>query len=214
MAIKLIEHETPDALERTTRQEWYEYLWNQLGTRKEDFLASNLSIITFNYDRSLEYSLYYSLQASFDLNASDAAAYLNNIPITHVYGQLGKPDFLNEDGRPYTPDVTRPSLKKAVSGIEIVFESEKMPIDRAEDIDLALSNAEVVCFLGFGYNKTNVDRLGINKSVKGKQFFGTAYRLLPDENRKAQDLFPGIGITIGHEGQDIMTFIRTQPVFG
>ena len=96
IAIKLIGCEKPDALKRTAKQEWFEYLWYQLGPRKDDFWGSKLSVITFNYDRSFEYSLFRSLQSAFGLSEDDAADTLKSIPITHVYGQLGLPDFLDK----------------------------------------------------------------------------------------------------------------------
>jgi hypothetical protein len=40
---------------------WYEYLSEKLNTSFEDFGANSLSIITFNYDRSLEHYLFTAL---------------------------------------------------------------------------------------------------------------------------------------------------------
>ncbi len=217
IAIKLIGCEKPDALKRTAKQEWYEYLWYQLGPRKDDFWGSKLSVITFNYDRSFEYSLFRSLQSAFGLSEDDAADTLKSIPITHVYGQLGLPDFLDKkNGRSYAPDLNAPNLKRAVSGIEIVRESEGVPSDRAEAIHKALSNAEVVCYLGFGYHEANVERLKL-QSFKGARFLGSGLGLARDERRKVVELFAGgfvkKRIDLGAEGADTLDFIRSEPVF-
>lgn len=214
IAIRLIGYERLDALKRTAEQKWYEYLWSQLGPTKDDFLHSNLSVITFNYDRSLEYSLFRSLQSAFGLPADEAAQTLQSIPIIHVYGQLGDPDFLIKNGRSYTPDFDfdGPNLEKAVSGIEIVHESESVPRVRADDIDRVLSNAEVVCFLGFGYHKANVDRLKM-KSFKNGRVLGSAYGLTDYERGIVErDFSPEITIDLGYQFSDILDFIRSHPV--
>lgn len=96
--IQLIGDENLHPLTRTDTLQWSEYLWNQLGTRKQEFLISNLSVITFNYDRSLEYFLFRSLQNAFDLSVDEASQDLRStIPIIHVYGQLGQPEFFDEE---------------------------------------------------------------------------------------------------------------------
>ena len=70
IAIKLIGSEKLSLLERKRDRKWYEYLWNELGTTKQDFSHSKLSVITFNYDRSLEYTLFHGRQARIALYGS------------------------------------------------------------------------------------------------------------------------------------------------
>ena len=118
IAIKLIDCENQHTLTRAANLQWYEHLWNQLGTRRQEFLNSKLSVITFNYDRSLEYSLFNSLRSAFGLSVDEASQDLRDtIPIIHVYGQLGLPAFFDPDGRSYTSNSDEPNVKKAVSGI-------------------------------------------------------------------------------------------------
>ena len=213
IAIKLINCENPDRLMRAGRLQWYEYLWNQLGTRRQEFLNSKLSVITFNYDRSLEYSLFNSLRSAFGLSVDEASQDLRDtIPIIHVYGQLGLPEFFDPDGRSYTTNADEPNVKKAVSGIEIVRESEAVPSERADEIDNLLSNAEVVCFLGFGYQKANVDRLHIEESFERGKLLGSAFGLSPDERGRAVGLFSR-SIILGSAFDEILDYIRSSSIF-
>ena len=103
-------------------------------------------------------------------------------------------------------------MEKAVAGIGIVRESEDVPSEQADKIHRLLSEAKVVCFLGFGYHKANVDRLHIG-SYKGEtQWFGSAFGLGMAEIRKASQLFPD-GLRIGDTSSDIMAFLRSSAVF-
>jgi hypothetical protein len=67
---------------------WYPYLWKQLECDREDFGANRLSIVTFNYDRSLEQFFFLNLTNGYGLDP-DKAAKIINIPIIHVHGSLG-----------------------------------------------------------------------------------------------------------------------------
>lgn len=71
------------------RGDWYQYFCDKLNTSFEEFDQNKISIITFNYDRSLEHSLFTALKNSYAKNDRDCASKLKNIPIVHVYGQLG-----------------------------------------------------------------------------------------------------------------------------
>jgi|GEM_PF-1167706 len=74
---------------------WYKYLWKRLqGDVNGDFekLKENkMSIITFNYDRSLEHYLFKAIRATYGLQGREdkVAEFFVKIPIFHVYGELG-----------------------------------------------------------------------------------------------------------------------------
>lgn len=107
MAATLIRHE---GLGYLSRQGWYEYLHSRLIGRKEEFQANKLAVVTFNYDRSFEASLFLALLKSYNLTDSECAKYVNMIPIIHVYGQLGELPHLSENGRHYSPLVDQASF--------------------------------------------------------------------------------------------------------
>ena len=85
-------------------QNWYEHVWKHLGpSLMDDVAQSQLSVITFNYDRSLEHFLYSALRNSFNIGTEDAARYLREvIRVVHVHGKLGELPFARA-----RPDVTR-----------------------------------------------------------------------------------------------------------
>ncbi|MCG2688642.1 hypothetical protein L6250_03355, partial [Candidatus Parcubacteria bacterium] len=75
---------------------WYKYLWHKLidGCETfEDFKKNEISIITFNYDRSLEYYLMEAIKSFFNIAEEKAAEAVSVIQVHHVYGKLGKLDW-------------------------------------------------------------------------------------------------------------------------
>jgi hypothetical protein len=98
IAATLIPREVPDYLtRRQTEQRWYEYLYQQLGAQQIEFPKHRSSIITFNYDRSLEYFLYNSIKHSYGTSDEETLALFKSIPKVHIYGQLGVPHFIGPD---------------------------------------------------------------------------------------------------------------------
>src|ERR1039458_10590252 len=66
--------------------DWYTYLANFLFDCSFDDISNNkIGIITYNYDRSLEFFLNYSLLASYDEcdNPEECIAKLKEIPVVH-----------------------------------------------------------------------------------------------------------------------------------
>ena len=74
---------------------WYRDLFNALVDGDLENLGDHgLTIVTFNYDRSLEAYLHTRLAARFRLTPELATEYLHKIPIIHVHGILGSfPEF-------------------------------------------------------------------------------------------------------------------------
>jgi len=72
---------------------WYRYLWNKIYDGNREGMKKNLknlTIITFNYDRSLEYYLYNRMQNLFSMTNQETGKLFNeNVVVYHMYGQLG-----------------------------------------------------------------------------------------------------------------------------
>jgi hypothetical protein len=199
IAATLIKYEDPNNLSNLDNEDhWYSYLWQHLGRTKEDFEKSDLSIITFNYDRSLECYLLLALQHSFGISEAEAIESLKKIPIVHVYGKLGELDPSSKIGefRPYTPVVTDSQIMAAADGLKVIAESRD---DEAvfENVRSLLSKAERICFLGFGFDSTNVRRLNIADILRNKysanQFCGpvvysTCVGLVEAERLRVEEL--------------------------
>jgi hypothetical protein len=169
----LLPYEREDSIFERNESNWYEYLFNKLNARFEEFDKNSVSVLTFNYDRSLEQYLLTALQNSYGKTTGECAEKLHSVPIIHLYGQLGGLPSLSgeglEFGAPLNPEVVR----KAADGIQIIHEDvAKNPnFQRAHEL---LGTAERVCFLGFGYDQTNLERLSHYKSPSGQLVIGSA----------------------------------------
>jgi len=213
MSAALIPYERPEALERPgDSPSWYEYLFAQLAPTLDDFARGMLSIITFNYDRSLEFFLLTALVHSFGLPKSTANDLLSGIRVIHVYGQLGSLSFSSPRGRAYSPEVTADAIRQSVASIKILPEKREEDDTFLEARGL-IACAKVLCFLGFGYHPTNMRRLDVNGCFRGERLLGSAFALGADERRRAQALLTS-EITLGTRKDDILYFIREYPVFG
>ncbi|MDP6633756.1 MAG: hypothetical protein QGG42_02570 [Phycisphaerae bacterium] len=159
IALCLMPKEQPDVLwaQSTDKENWYkEHLFPAMKTQSlEDFGKNELSVITYNYDRSLEHFLFQSLFSTYSTNDDDAPCWrqLEEIPIVHLHGQL---DNLYE--RPYSDTSDPTAIKQSAAKIRIIHEDIASDPQFTQAHDL-LREAKRVYFLGFGYNQVNLDRL-------------------------------------------------------
>ena len=74
IAQQLIRQEYPEKLFSVDSSEnWYQYLFNKMSTSFEDLSANELSIVTFNYDRSLEHYLHTAIMNAYGVDDAKAA---------------------------------------------------------------------------------------------------------------------------------------------
>jgi len=156
---------------------WYQYLFNQLLVDgKPDLQGNMLSIITFNYDRSLEAYLHTAIMNRFDMSNDHASTILSHVPIVHVHGVLG--DYPSV---PYAAAKSSGEILEASKGIRIIHEMKDRPdsfcseaFETSHDL---LAEAERVFFLGFGFHHENLERFRFfsPENCSGREIRATAY---------------------------------------
>ncbi|MCH7729532.1 MAG: hypothetical protein IH991_24105, partial [Planctomycetes bacterium] len=131
---------------------WYDRLVYAISVDDVGDLKQNdLSIVTFNYDRSIDYKLHKFVESHFNLNASKAwNVLLDAIPIIHLHGILG--DY------PETCYDNHSNIYERSQSIEIVSEVDAKNKNFTQAIKL-LNEAERVVVFGFGFGEDNVRRL-------------------------------------------------------
>ncbi len=190
---------------------WYQYLWVRLtdGITKESidrFGDSQLKIITFNYDTSLEQYLFTALKNAYDLDDIQAMGHLSRIPINHVYGRL---KFGTHE---LCPDQLmygvggRDLILDDVASILVIDEDRNDSVPELPACFDAITHADRIVCLGFGFDRVNVQRLGIAKALHNRyaaQFQSnsqrapdvicTTLRLTPWERGQVHDtIFAGV----------------------
>lgn len=197
--------------------DWYEYLSVKLAASFDEFGDNKLSIITFNYDRSLEHYLFTSLRNWHGRSVDECIEKLAEIPIIHVYGQLSRIPYPQHGCRQYLPpggDASKvhPALLDAAAGITLVHEKES-ELQEAHNL---LTAAERICFLGFSYDPLNLSRLAINtKNTSPGRIFGTARGLIGGELHDAKTrIHKAIGSSPTLDGEDNLQTLRHYQILG
>ncbi|WP_047514029.1 hypothetical protein [Methylophilus sp. Q8] len=158
-----------------TDDDWYCALWNALASNARtvaELTENKIKIFTFNYDRSLERYLHTAIMNTFNVSEGEALDGLKHFDIQHVYGSLGVfgiSDDYSKNIRAYSGLFDRNSVNVAIESLRVIPEA------RAEDsvfqkVQEAFVWADHVCFLGFGFDALNIQRLGfkgISQSQNG-----------------------------------------------
>ena len=156
---------------------WYRHLFNSLLVDgSPQFEKSSLSIVTFNYDRSLEAYLHTRLQHSCQLDEAEATQILSHLPIFHVHGILGE-----YPASPYRSDCGTQELVMISKQIQIIHEisdSENTFCNKMFcQANQRLKSAERIYFLGFGFHRDNLRRFQFftRENTAGKTLRATTY---------------------------------------
>lgn len=184
IAIALLYREKEAGLRPEVNGDWLQLLYHRLDSPFEEFQNNKLSIITFNYDRLVEEYLFRAFKHwHTEKSESECEEKIKHLRILHVYGSLGRLEWQKDDsGSPlpqvrYGTSLDANTVAFAADSIKIIPGiSDQLPKEFKEAREL-IANANALYFLGFGYNKTNMTRLGLDTLRKPSKMMGTAYGL-------------------------------------
>jgi hypothetical protein len=208
MAAALIPFERIDELFNALedRGKWYAHLLEQLAAPPDRWAENRLTVVTYNYDRSLEFFLRKALANAFRLNPAEASSLADSLRVIHLHGFLAKLGDVSDGGRPYSPDTAPNRVKLAADQIRIVSEARPTDPGFAEARD-ALRAAERVYILGFGYSEVNLERLGHDCFPTGHAHFGSCYEMEEGERIDVEKWFGG-SISLRQPDRDVLRFLR------
>ena len=155
---------------------WYEFLFNKMteSVPYESIQENKLSIVTFNYDRSIEHYLLTALKNTYNKTSEEIGSLLSHFEIIHVHGSLGKLPWQagQKDGEVvnYGGETVENDVRLAAKSIKILHEgkTDSKEFTRARTL---IKMAKRTHFLGFGFHSTNLQRLGLSELSHG-QFTG------------------------------------------
>jgi hypothetical protein len=154
---------------------WYRLLFNAIRSPRSSKHSHRLQIVTFNYDLSLEHSLWRAFSTAYKIEGEAAKARMDeSINIIHVYGQLGKIAAPSGD-RLYGETIHATQIETAAKGIEIIGRKPDDP--RFNQAHEAIAGADFLAILGFGFDETNVANLKLTELAKDKAVFSTGYNM-------------------------------------
>lgn len=171
--------------------DWYQFLFNELIDEGRDFHPNTLSIITFNYDRSLEMYFHRAFLNRYNLKSSEAWQIVRRIEIIHVYGDLGP--LFNEQGGRELGYGSIGAVQEASEHIQLV--DPRIHSELASEIQKLLGEAAKIIFLGFGFDKLNLEAVEITK--RDAVVFASSYGLsVPAMARAERRLRPSNAVVL------------------
>jgi hypothetical protein len=173
---------------------WYLRLLDEFLSNDPALGGGVLTVVTFNYDLSLEEFMFETIRARHRLTDEKARETLKALAVQHIYGHLGPLQSVHGEGRSYGRFRSLDQLRDAARSISTCFEeASKVAVENAHP---SISESAVVAFLGFGYSKENLGRLELKKCLReGAVVVGSMVRC-PDAQKLVARYLPE-GMTLG-----------------
>lgn len=179
----------PDFTLRDLTGTWYVGFLQMLteGIRKPEVqnIFENVSIITFNYDRCIERFLAQSLADYYELQVAEAQELVAKLRIFHPYGQVGLLPWQGSSGTvPFGSE--RNDLLALTEEIKTFTEGlddEHM----LSEMHSAISEAEVVVFLGFAFHPLNMELLTPGRETAAQRIYATTLGLSDSDEGVIED---------------------------
>jgi hypothetical protein len=188
IACRLIKCEIPEKLREPEEDHWLQYVWQFISdvATETEFKNNQLKVISFNYDRVIEQYFQSSIEHTFtsngSINGKEATELRKFIEIVHVYGNLQ--DLEDRDYGKMPSDI-----QKVADCIRVIPEARDANDEHFKRAKELIEWADKICFIGFGFDKTNMSRLGFpNYDLSGKKICGTAFNMKDSEISVAEKL--------------------------
>jgi hypothetical protein len=125
-----------------------------------------LTLIIFNYDRSVEFFLHRALMTFDQLSPEDATALMNKVQIIHPYGVAAQLDFQDPFTGTSYGDIESNSLFEVLRREpEIQTFTEQSDGFSSDEAKEAIRNSKNLAFMGFGFLDQNLKYLGSNEDL-------------------------------------------------
>lgn len=158
---------------------WYRILLNSLN-EDHSINKQNISIITFNYDRSLEHYLFTAVhQRTQSLEVTKR--FMEGLNIIHVHGAIAPLEWQDTEK---SKSIAYSKIPQRIGlDDDLIFEHSKnlsVIYDNSSNVNTeissALSRAQKVLFLGLGFHKENMEKIGYD-TIKNKVLRASRYQL-------------------------------------
>jgi hypothetical protein len=160
---------------------WYQplthVLFEKVGPAEISRAFENVTFVSFNYDRCLEWLLYQSTMGIFSLDRSNALEVLTAAKVYHPYGQIGREDWTKDPVRLFGDDIAG---RVASVAAKIRTYTEDASDDQLEKIRDVIEASQTLVFLGFAFHPQNMSLLQpdrIKDFAKSKNIYFTHHKM-------------------------------------
>lgn len=187
---------------------WYENFFSMLI--EPDVEITNLSVVTFNYDQSLEYYLDTKIRTiAPEKKQPEYKDKINRLEILHPHGKLTENDPIDN---PITVDNIL-DLSQKIKTISDDF-SNNLIYEKARTI---VNDSDEVLFMGFGYHLDIFNSFFKDIDLASKNVLGTSVGVsrqdaLNVRHKFGQSIYEVIPTGLNLDCQSMMSTIRSRPL--
>ena len=167
-------------LEKTWINEFVSLLFDGVSKDEIGNVFSNLSVISFNYDRCLQQGLVLALHNLYHLDISTCHDIVDKLEIVYPYGSLGPLNLRSSaNAIPFGVDIHKSLLFDKSNTIRTYTEQQKddAVLKKTEHI---VRNSQTIVFLGCAFHPQNVKTLAAASADYEKAIIGTAHEISDD----------------------------------
>lgn len=183
-------------------------------------LEAEIRIVTFNYDRSLEYFLSRSLERtellSEEARKEEARKRFNErIDIAHVYGCLARLPYFQEKWKRAFEYGALTGRGSSIGSKEIDFIWD--PRRNGEFLSRSkqwILESDYVIALGFGFHHTNLNLIGLDNLPGGKSVFSSGFRLAAETRNQVRWTCAPAKFHFASENATIAGFLKGSQLLG
>jgi hypothetical protein len=156
---------------------------------------SQVTVINFNYDRTIEQFLYIDLQTKFGFDVSDAKRVVMDLNILRPYGSVGALPWQDKSGVPYGANLGKDhdQLFRLSENVRIYTEDNRSA-QVIDAIHTAIDTARMIVFLGFGFHQQNMNLLKVGRGADWRRVLAT---VLGIDSENYKDMARLIATTVG-----------------
>jgi hypothetical protein len=146
-----------------------------------DRIFKNCSVISFNYDRTLEHYLFHAIQTYYGVDPTIAGSVMETLEIIHPYGSVGSPRWQKKSNHvELGEEIFGAQLLKSANGIKTFSEQldDQYSINMIEKM---MGQADTIIFLGFGFHKQNINLISLKEKGLVRRIYATALGLSEDD---------------------------------
>ncbi|MBB3858974.1 hypothetical protein GGQ88_000214 [Novosphingobium hassiacum] len=139
-----------------------------------------LTIINFNYDRSVEHFLPFALVMAYGIDLKEAQAVIaEKLHIIHPHGTIGRLPWQGGEAPQAEWGVEQPWNLHAIAGQLKSLGERKESREIVREVRKAVAGAKRLAFLGFGFQPQNVELLFDGSLSHGPEVLVSAYGTSP-----------------------------------
>jgi len=139
-----------------------------------------LTIINFNYDRSVEHFLPYALVMAYGIDLKEAQSVIaEKLHIIHPHGAIGRLPWQSGEAPQAEWGIEQPWNLHAIAAQLQSLNERRTDKNALREVRLAVASAKRLAFVGFGFQPQNVDLLFENSLSHGPEVLVSTYGMSP-----------------------------------